>query len=218
MKKLIVPVLILGMIFSLAGCGSKDNKTTSNDTKKEIQQETDKEKAQKTEIKNTINKFFVDIKDCNINGAESCLVDNDYKDIDKLHYDKLTDGEKNAVKSWNEKTNYKIKSITLTKKTAEVIMDVSSIDSDKVYSNYMNNLLTLKMRSLATRDSEKKKKYNDEYNTALINSIKNKDNKIIESAVTLEMENQNGKWYIVGNNSLLSALYGGFDFEKFGLK
>ena len=94
MKKLIIPVLILGMIFSLAGCGNKDNNTNNKDTKKEVQQETNEEKAQKTEIENTINKFFSDVKDCNINGAESYLVDNDYKDIDKLHYASLTDGEK----------------------------------------------------------------------------------------------------------------------------
>ena len=52
-------------------------------------------------------------------------------------------------------------------------MDISSIDSDKVYSNYMNNLLTLKMKILSTKDEEIKKKYNEQYNEALINSIKN---------------------------------------------
>lgn len=218
MKKLIIPVLILGMIFSLAGCGNKDNNTNNKDTKKEVQQETNEEKAQKTEIENTINKFFSDVKDCNINGAESYLVDNDYKDIDKLHYASLTDGEKKAVRYWNEKINYKINSVTLTNKSAEVIMDILSIDSDKVYSNYMNNLLTLKMKILSTKDEEIKKKYNEQYNEALINSIKNKDNKMIKSTVTLGMENKDGKWYIIGNNDLLSALYGGFDFQKFQLK
>ncbi len=215
MKKLIIPVLILGIIFSLAGCGNKKDNTNSTDIKKEVQLNTSKEKVQKTEIENTINKFFSDVKDCNANGAESYLVDNDYKNIDKVHYNNLTDGEKKAAKCWSERINHKIKSITLTNKSAEVVMDVKSIDSDEVYSNYMNNLLALKMKIIATDNKEDKQKYNEQYNKALISSVTNKDNKMINSTVTVEMQNKDGKWYIVGNNSLLSSLYGGFDFEKF---
>lgn len=215
MKKLIVPVLILGIVFSLAGCGNKNDNTSSKDTKKEVQLNASKEKIQKTEIKNTINNFFTDVKDCNVSGAESYLVDNDYKNIDKLHYNNLTDGEKKAAKCWSDKISYKIKSITLTNKSAEVVMDITSIDSYKVYSNYMNNLLALKIKVIATKNKEDKQKYNEQYNKSLIDSITNKDNKMINSTVTLEMQNKDGKWYIVGNNSLLSAIYGGFDFEKF---
>lgn len=199
MKKSIALILILGIIFGLVGCEKNNNNID--------------EQAKKTAIENTINGFFADFKKCDFDGAKSYLLGD--KNINELDYEKLTNGEKDAIKYWVEKIGYKTKSIVITKDNAQVIIDISTIDGQQIYSDYMDTLLNLKEKYISAKNSKDKEKFAQEYNTALINSIKNKKNEIVTSTVNLELENQNNKWYIVGDENFINSLYGGVNPEKF---
>ncbi len=198
MKKLIALILSLGIIFGLIGC--KDSASNIN------------EQSKKSAPENTINTFFTEFKKCNFDNAKSYLLID--KNIDSSNYEKFTEGEKEAIKYWVEKTGYEIKSIAITNDSAEVTISISTLNGEKIYSDYMNNLLKLKEKSISVKDSKEKEKSTEEYNKALINSIRNKNNEIVTNTVNLELEKKNNKWYIVGDQNFIRALYGGFDPEK----
>lgn len=198
MKKLIALILSLGIIFGLIGC--KDSTSNIN------------EQPKKAAPENTINTFFAEFKKCNFENAKNYLLID--KNIDGSNYEEFTEGEKEAIKYWVEKTGYEIKSTAITNDSAEVTISISTLNGEKIYGDYMNNLIKLKEKSISTKDPKEKEKSTEEYNKALINSIRNKNNDIVTNTVNLELENKNNKWYIVGNQSFIRALYGGFDPEK----
>lgn len=206
MKKLIALILALGIIFGLVGCGNNTNKV--NEQTKKVNEQT-----KKTAPEDTINSFFAEFKKCNFDNAKKYLLVD--KNIDFSAYKDFTKGEKDAIKYWVEKTGYEIKSMEITNDSAEATINISTLNGQKIYSDYMKDLLNLKEKYISAKDQQDKEEYMQAYDKALIDSIRSKNNEIVTNTVHLELENKNGKWYIVGNQSFTNALYGGFDPEKF---
>ncbi|MGG7078898.1 hypothetical protein [Clostridium sardiniense] len=206
MKKLIALILALGIIFGLVGCGNNNNKV--NEQTKKVNEQT-----KKTAPEDTINSFFAEFKKCNFDNAKKYLLVD--KNIDFSAYKDFTKGEKDAIKYWVEKTGYEIKSMEITNDSAEATINISTLNGQKIYSDYMKDLLNLKEKYISAKDQKDKEEYMQAYDKALIDSIRSKNNEIVTNTVNLELENKNGKWYIVGNQNFTNALYGGFDPEKF---
>lgn len=200
MKKLIALILALGITFGLIGCG---NNTTNNKVN---------EQTKKVAPENTINSFFAEFKKCNFDNAKKYLLVD--KNIDFTAYKDFTNGEKDAIRYWVEKTGYEIKSMEVTNESAEATLNISTLNGQKIYSDYMESLLSLKEKYISAKDPQDKKNYMEAYDKALIDSIKSKNNEIVTNTVNIELENKDGRWYIIGNQSFTNALYGGFDPEK----
>lgn len=196
MKRLTAIILSLGIIFTLIGCGNEEVK----------------EKTNKNIPENTVNAFFADFKKGNFEKAKGYLLVN--KDIKAKGYNNFTNGEKEAIKYWIEKTGYEIKSSEENGDEGKVIVKISALDGEKIYKGYVENLKELRIKASSEKDKDKKEEYFNEYDKKLIEFIKSKNNEIVTNKVDINLKKQDDKWFIIGNKDLVKALYGGLNPEK----
>ncbi|MEG1002072.1 MAG: DUF4878 domain-containing protein [Clostridium sp.] len=194
MKKIIIAILSLTMLFGIAGCTK--SKISTN--------------VEKNSPENTINAFFSDFKKCNFKKAENYFLNGVTPDMEI--YNNFTDGEKEAIKYWTEKIGYEIVSINNEGDNAEVTVKVMALNGVKIYNQYIKDIASLKKEA---KTSEEKAELNKEYDKALLKEVKNKNNDIVTTVVTVQLQNIDSNWYINGDGNLLKALYGGLDPNKF---
>lgn len=196
MKRLIAIIIVLITTFGLIGCvGKTEPKVTSKDSPE-----------------NTINTFFTYLKKGDFNKAKEYLIDN--KDIEIKDYESLTEGEKAAINYWLEKIGYSIDSLKIiSDDEAEAEITISSLDGNKLYQAYKENLLKLKQKILSENNKDKKEEDISKYDEELLKLIKNKNNEIVKTKVNLKLKKKDDKWYIVGNDQLDNAVYGGLKIK-----
>lgn len=168
-----------------------------------------KKETTKTEVSNTINGFFTELKNGNLNNASKYVInDNKYANLDLNLKDQTYEG---MLKKLFSKLDYNIENITVNGSTAKARLNITSVDLLNFYNTYSSEINPLVQSYLNGNQAQKldaENKIKALLNNKVLKDIDNGKYKKLNGSIDVNLKKVNGKWLIEPNQDLIYYLTG----------
>ncbi|WP_010238562.1 hypothetical protein [Clostridium arbusti] len=168
-----------------------------------------KEEIVKTDVSNTINGFFKELKNGNLDNASKYLInDNKYANLDLNFKDKSYE---DIMKRLVSKLNYSIENVTVNDYTAKARLNITSVDLLSFYNTYsseINPLVQSYLNGGASQKVDAENKIKALLNDKVGKDIDSGNYQKLNGSIDVNLKNVNGKWLIEPNQDLIYYLTG----------
>lgn len=166
------------------------------------------EKA-KTEVLNTINSFFTELKNGRLDNASKYVInDNKYANLDFNLNNQIYE---DMLKKLYSKLNYRIENVTVKGTSATARLNITAVDLLSFYNTYSRELNPLVQSYLKGNEAEKKdaeNKIKELITDKVGTDINNGNYQKLSGNVDVKLKQVSGKWLIEPDQQLIYYLTG----------